>query len=239
MMRTRMLSLAAATLLVGAAACGDSNGPGGPSRVALLADTLLFDYDPTDYGSEASELEHTLVSFGVQVDLIESVDSTAIAAGLVGHRVFIVPESFNAFDDSLKTGAQAVIREWVDSSGGVLIINQNFTNRAVLDSLFGYSLATASGVQNYNLNATGAAGTPFAGGPALIWENSAVTELTAASLPTGARIIYQAGTGEVAVASIPQGNGVVVLLGWDWYNAAPYGSADGGWLEVLRRAIRS
>jgi len=30
-----------------------------------------------------------------------------------------------------------------------------------------------------------------------------------------------------------------VLIGWNWYNAAPHGSQDGGWLEILRRALRS
>ena len=235
MKRTSTLTLAVAAVLAVAVACGDE-GPGGPGSVALLSDTLYFDYDPTDYGSEASQLEYTLVSFGISVERITTLDSAKIDSVLSRHRVLVIPEAFGGFLTDLTPGATAVIRDWVDSSGGVLIINQNSPNRSVLANMFGYALVTGSGSQSYALDA-GAAGTPFAGGPSLIWENSAVTELTSASLPVGAHVIY-AGP-DVAVASIPQGNGVVVLMGWDWYSAAPNGPSDGGWLEVLRRALRS
>lgn len=237
-MRNRILTLAATVAIAVAAACGDANGPGGPGQVALLMDTLLFDYDSTDNGAEASEMEHTIKSFGIGVTRVNAVDSATLAGVLATHTVLVIPEALGGFDDSLKTGAQAVIRNWVDSTGGLLIINHNATNRQVLDSLFGYALATGTSTDRGLLNAADAAGTPFEGGPAVIWDNSAVTELTSASLPAGTLEIYTTVGGDVSVGVVAQGNGAVVLLGWDWLDAAPFGAQDGGWLEVLRRAIR-
>lgn len=40
-----------------------------------------------------------------------------------------------------------------------------------------------------------------------------------------------------AVADIPFGAGQIVYLGWDWYDGAPDGSQDNGWLKVLKSAI--
>jgi hypothetical protein len=37
---------------------------------------------------------------------------------------------------------------------------------------------------------------------------------------------------------IPNGSGNVILLGWDWYDAAPVGAEDGGWNAVFEAAVR-
>jgi hypothetical protein len=58
-------------------------------------------------------------------------------------------------------------------------------------------------------------------------------------LPGNARSIYQElEGGDPVVAWIPFGSGTVVALGWDWYDAIPRGSQDGGWLDVLGRAVQ-
>ncbi len=53
-----------------------------------------------------------------------------------------------------------------------------------------------------------------------------------ASLPTGALSIYEAG-GRTSVFAVDFGAGRVGGIGWDWFRAAPLGSDDGGWLNVL------
>ncbi|MCW8984742.1 MAG: IPTL-CTERM sorting domain-containing protein, partial [Thermoanaerobaculales bacterium] len=61
----------------------------------------------------------------------------------------------------------------------------------------------------------------------------------ASSLPPGSLVIYEANTGpaDSVVTLIPEGAGWIVFFGWDWYNGAPTGSEDGGWLEVLDRGV--
>ena len=60
--------------------------------------------------------------------------------------------------------------------------------------------------------------------------------ISLASLPPGARDIYRTGS-SVVVATMPVGCGTVTYLGWDWYNAEPVAATDGGWVEVLNRAL--
>ena len=64
--------------------------------------------------------------------------------------------------------------------------------------------------------------------------NNGTSTLT--GLPAGALDIYDY-AGASAVSLIPLGSGTIVFLGFDWYNAAPIGTQDGGWLNVLARAV--
>jgi hypothetical protein len=82
-----------------------------------------------------------------------------------------------------------------------------------------------------------AAGTPFEGGPATLPLNlSSVDAVLASSLPPEAVQIYTDAAGNSVVTQIPSQGGSIVILGWDWFDAAPLGSQDGGWLAVLGSA---
>jgi cysteine-rich repeat protein len=58
-----------------------------------------------------------------------------------------------------------------------------------------------------------------------------------APLPDGGRAIYGQESAAM-VAHFDEGFGQVVFLGWDWFDAAPLGPVDGGWLGVLDAAVR-
>jgi len=81
-----------------------------------------------------------------------------------------------------------------------------------------------------------AAGTAFAGGPATLDSQNA-TWAVVAPLPDGGRAIYGQESAAM-VAHFDEGFGQVVFLGWDWFDAAPLGPVDGGWLGVLDAAVR-
>ncbi|MEG3991667.1 cadherin domain-containing protein, partial [Microcoleus sp. S28C3] len=98
------------------------------------------------------------------------------------------------------------------------------------------SALTLTGLPTSSLSKTTASlGTEFADDPASISANSATTLLS--NLPAGSSKIYTDGSGGAAVASIPSGSGKIVFLGWDWYNAAPLGTTNNGWLSVLNSAV--
>lgn len=234
-MRGRILMIGAAAAIVVAAACGDSNGPGGASSVAMNSNTVFVDYDTSLYGSEASEMQHTYESFGVQVHTFTAYDSATFDSIIGLAPILVFSEARAAMPESLSTGTLALIRHWVDSLGGVLVVNPEGDNIQLLDSLFNYALVLGS-AQTVNPLDAAAAGTPFAGGPAQVFDNNGTFAIQQGSLPAGALPIYGNGT-NIVVALIPQGRGAVVLLGWDWFNAAPHGSQDGGWVEVLRRSL--
>jgi hypothetical protein len=79
---------------------------------------------------------------------------------------------------------------------------------------------------------------PFVNGPPEISLNSDVYTLFTSSLPDLARNIYGA-TDESAVTLIPLGAGKIIYLGWNWFDAAPNGIQDGGWVETLANAIEA
>ena len=220
-------------------ACGDSSGPGGPTSVALLTHASFVEYDTADYAAESSELEFTIQSYGIAVAPIAAYDSATIA-GLAPHAAFIVPEQEvgNSFVDSLSAGALIALRRFVDSGGGILVVVPDDPGRALIDTLFGYTIERWFNASNYQLITGHSNGTVFAGGPSQIWDNDGTYALDPTTLPPAARIIYQAANGAVAVGVIPEGRGAIILVGWDWYNAEPHGSQDGGWIEAFRRALR-
>jgi hypothetical protein len=131
------------------------------------------------------------------------------------------------------------------SNGGTLIVFDPGTGDplAVLNEVFGvktftFQLTSGGGAASpISLDAAGAAGTPFEGGPATLSINANATDtVLPSSLPDGSRVIYRDANGNSAVTLIPVGGGNVVIMGWDWFDAKPGGSQDGGWLAVLDTA---
>jgi hypothetical protein len=81
-----------------------------------------------------------------------------------------------------------------------------------------------------------ASGTQFTNAPGSVVGNDGTSTLWTESLPPGARSIYEA-SGQSAVAILYVGAGRIIFLGWDWFDAAPRGTQDGGWLAVLNSAL--
>src|SRR5207248_269999 len=104
-------------------------------------------------------------------------------------------------------------------------------------------LTSAGGAVGTISKTAAAAGTPFAGGPATLPINlNAVDTVLTSSLPSSqtlpitSTVIYQDSNGNAAVTLIKYGDGFIVILGWDWFDAQPVGTQDGGWLAVLNTA---
>jgi hypothetical protein len=105
--------------------------------------------------------------------------------------------------------------------------------------VFLYNLTSAGPAVGTISKTAEAATTPFASGPATLPLNlNAVDTVLAASLPgpPTSKVIYADSNGNAVVALITYGVGSIVILGWDWFNAVPVGTQDGGWLEVFNTA---
>lgn len=214
----------------------------------MLTNVALFDnnffVDSSDGPpSEADNMRLSLEDLGHTVTPFTGIMAADFQTALNGADLLVIPELENsALHSSLDVAAQTEIFDFVNNGGG-LIINGSFFGRdeALLNEIFGFSLVEG-GVPFLGFSeATGAVvGTAFEGGPASVDNNFETFLWDTASLPPGASSLYQDDlTAETAVASIPVGSGEIVFLGWDWVFSDPPvgGGSDGGWQELLDRAV--
>lgn len=228
----RSAALTALSLTALLAACGDdSSGPSPSDHAAGLL--VSGDFDPTDYGSEASNLMFALQQAGFPLDTTSAEDSTSIAGLLAGKDIVFMPEVSPSFD----AGTQAILKAFVDD-GGTIVVVGGYDHISWLNSAFGWTLSQGDGWSSRHPmpKAPGASGTPYADGPASIPANDGGANLTTASLPGSAKVAYRGEDGDstqASVAILPSGTGRVVYFGWDWYDGAPNGLQDGGWRKLL------
>ena len=192
---------------------------------------------------ESDNVQASLIFLGHTVNTYTGTTAAAFNAAIAGSNVLLFPEFENGLlGTALGAPAIAALSGYVAGGGG-LIINggSNFlvhSSDDFLNSVFGFGVFnSAFGVGGTNnLNVANAAGTAFAGGPTPIPSNNA-THPILAGLPGGSLSMYDNTISGCAVCLIPFGAGSIIYLGWDWFNAAPVGPLDGGWLAVLNSAV--
>jgi hypothetical protein len=214
-----------------------SYGSEGGTGISMLSNTDYFDYRQNNTGSEVWNLLKSFESFGKTVTLFSDISASGFSLAL-NAAYLIVPEQENSsLAPDLSELAKSEIRDFVSNGNTVIIFAPASNSIGFLNDVFGFSLNYDSG-DNSDLNAPDASGTSFASGPSSLESPSATNSIFTSTLPVGSKSIYTFNGGDNAtVAQIPYVAGKIIIMGWDWYNAAPYGSNDGGWLEVLELAV--
>jgi len=215
-----------------------------PGKVALLADRSFVDYFPGASGSEASNVEGVFSRlFGIPVTPFNGVTAPDLAAGIGTRKVLAIPDQeLGGLAAGLDAAGKAAIQGFVDSGGTLLVFGEFGTTVPELlndADLFGFSVARGANDVEQVLDAAAAAGTDFEGGPTPIPGNDGNYTLTVATVEaSGGTVLYaDAGDTNAGVAVFPVGSGRIVFIAWDWFSGAPVGGADGGWVNVLKRAI--
>jgi hypothetical protein len=186
-------------------------------------------------GGEAGNLQASLESLGFAVATF-----TDISAAIATHRRLLFPEfEKNDLALALHTSTRAALSNFV-TRGDSLIIHGSDSGRAehLLNTVFGLSVQE-SAQKTYgplSIRTSQAVGTAFVDDPDTLPNNNATATLLTESLPPGARSIYE-NDGQSAVVLVEWGDGIIIYLGWDWWNAAPIGTHNGGWLSVLGSAV--
>jgi len=223
-----------------------------PVPVALFFDGGFVDTTPSGgffADAEAENLRALIESFGHPVALIEGTSADAFANALATAQVLVIPELESSRNNegadlagALSAAARDEIRNFV-AGGGTFITCGNLwgNNTALVNAIFGYATATVSPGDSVLRDET--IGTPFqhVAGSLASFTLELVTGLgnppaDAIPIHTGLNV---AGSVDL-VTSIPYppgGDGQVIWLGNDFYHARPNGTSDGGWVEILNRAI--
>ncbi len=211
---------------------------GPPVAVAVYDDGAYVDTvdDDGPADAESTNVQASLASLGHQISRFDGTSAARFTTGLAGKQVLVVPElEIGDLGAALDESAEGVIAAFVAGGGTLVKMGPRDRDISFLNEVFGYALATTVPVEPLELR-PGAIGTRFQQGPGRLPDVSATGALT--GLPVGARRVYGfSESSDSIVTWIPFGSGTVVHLGWDWYDAAPRGVADGGWLDVLNRAV--
>lgn len=209
-----------------------------PMTVAVFDNGAFVDTSGGSF-AESDTVQASLTSLGHTVTTFTGTTAGAWSAAAGGADVILIPEMENgSLNAALSPAARAAIASAVAAGKGFIVMgtsghsSQTLNDRDLLNAIFSYSLVDAGSIGTSTLSAASAAGTAFAGGVASLPAPSATRSFTTASLPGGALDLYNA-SGETSVFAVGYGLGSVGYLGWDWFDAAPLGSANGGWLSVL------
>jgi T1SS-143 domain-containing protein len=173
---------------------------------------------------------------GINGNAGDSYDADATVNG-----VLFMPELENGdLNSALDTDAKQAIKSFVEA-GGQLVINGSYgsEDESLLNDIFGFSITNGSNTSSNvpTFSQTGAVtGTDFESGPAQLNNPNGTYTWDISSLPAEATVMYSDGD-DAAVVTIPVGDGQITFLAYDWYNAAPTGSQDGGWTDILDIAV--
>jgi len=228
---------------LGFVACGGSSGGGGGSAmsVALFIDDNYIDYvaDPMyDGGDEGYNVLFHLQYEGLSYTTISGVTSTEFSTALQGRDALIIPEQeVDILAPDLNAAAQSVISDFVEGGGTLICMYTDSYALSLVNMIFGYSMEEGGIEKPILYNDTDAAGTRFDGGREMLGEADATTSVLGSTLPVGAMSMYLDSNGDSVVTVIEEGSGEIILLGYDWYDAMPYGVQDGGWVEILNRSL--
>ncbi|WP_042064392.1 VCBS domain-containing protein [Acinetobacter tjernbergiae] len=188
-------------------------------------------------GAESDNLQATLSSQGHIVSTFTDYSATGLTTALSGKQVLVIPElEVGSLGSALTTQAKDVIRDFISDGGSLIIGGSSGSNDTLLlNDLFGFSLTGNNA--NTATNRTGTAtGTTFADDPTSLPWNDGTYSLNTSSLPAGSKSVFEA-SGVTSVAVMPYGAGQISYIGYDWYNAAPVGTQNGGWLQVMSSAV--
>lgn len=210
------------------------------ARIAVFDDPEFVDSSDT-INAESDNVQATLASLGFTVTTFSGTSASNWSDALAEADAVLIPELENGdLGSSLLPDALAVLRNYVNSGGG-LIVHGAYAAPSLtahlLNTVFGFSVIEGYASDNSYLKKPAAAGTQFSNDAFDLPLSNGTAYLHLNTLPAGSISLYD-GSFQTVVGLMSSGSGQIVYLGYDWFDAAPVGSQDGGWLEVLNSAVR-
>lgn len=225
------------------AATDDNGGDYYPVHTTVTKKIMVFD-NPSfvdtggTYADESDTVQASSGYLGFSVSTFTGYSASDWMNAGGAADVILIPElevaNLNTYLDS---AARSAIASFVSGGGGLVVMADYYSYfTSFLNSIFGSSLTSLSTSSSSTLNAAMAAGTTFESCPVSIPGPSQTMGLNRGTLPVSAKSMYEVSTLST-VAVVHVGTGFYGIMGWDWYNGAPLGSQDGGWLPVLSAMI--
>ncbi|MBX2811715.1 MAG: PEGA domain-containing protein [Myxococcales bacterium] len=214
-------------------------------QVVFLRSEQFTDFQEGNRESEASNIWTTLQGLGYEPSGVELASMSQVYKNRRWIRGLIIPEMESGKVSDIRKSlgrARKFIYSYV-AKGGTLIMSlatPKFSGSMhFLRDVFGWKNLKSQGSVGKGLLISDIAQSLRISALPEVLENNGDTDVVVRdSLPRGARILYADEAGHAMVSVLPLRRGRVVLLGWDWYDALPTGTNDGGWTEVLDAMLR-
>lgn len=199
---------------------------------------VLMNGNYTDLEEEAPNLVAAITSFGNTCSTFEDISESTFTS-LSGGTLVIPELQGDDLDANLSSGAKNAIATFVGDGGTLITFGPGSNDLYVLlNNIFGFSLNT-NGVDT-PISLTSGGSSLFPSAPSTIPDNDGVDSLDTSTLPPDSVTIYEGdSSNQSLVTMISYGSGKIYVMGWDWYDGAPVGEQDGGWLEILNLIISS
>lgn len=206
------------------------------ARTQLVnAQTVVFNNADYIQEDQAAAMVASIEHLGHDVSTFDGTTAEAWTEALSGVSVVVIPEMF--WQSFRPDAAVAFAIRMFVADGGTLIVNSTFIHDEIefVNGVFNTDIA---GDTSEGADRTGAvAGTTFEDDPATLLDFSDTDAWQTDSLPAGAQTFYATSPFASTVLGFQHGLGQVIMLGWNWEDAAPLGPRDGGWLDVLESSI--
>jgi hypothetical protein len=206
--------------------------------IATFDNSRYVDTTSAPGEAESDNVRASTKSVGHTVRRFTGIDATSLTQAVDNADALLIPElELGDLAVDLDVEARAVIVNYVADGGGIVINGTSGLRAAdLLNELFGWSVT--SGSVGAGTRTAAAAGTEFADVPDTLPAHTRTRGLDVASLPEEAVVLYEQGNlaPRAPIVRFSHGNGRVIYLGWDWFEAKPLGREDGGWVRALGAA---
>lgn len=206
-----------------------------PNVSLLFINPDYIDYNEGSAGSEGWTIRQGLDSFGIDYLTFTAIDVEGLSDVLAQGNKLLIPENEEG-EVPWSEEAQSAIANWV-AAGNTLIVFYINIWLDTFNSMFNFNIEQGEGGGSTFDKTEEAASTVFSGGAASINALSATDKLLISTLPSGSISAYNNET-ESAVTILPYGEGQIIVFGWDWFEAMPFGGEGGDWVELLQSAVQ-
>jgi hypothetical protein len=187
---------------------------------------------------EANNLEILFISENLNFETFTDI-SDSFFTTLEAGSFLVIPEQENgSLVDDLSSEAKTTITNFVNDGGTLVLFIDEGGAFDLANELFALSLDYESADPPINLTTAGTQTLNTA--PSTLPQLSATNSINATTLPENAVVLYQTDNPNQATnVLIPQNNGRIFVLGWDWFNAKPFGENGDEWNQLLLKILKS
>ena len=214
------------------------------NNIFIFTNDTYVDYVANPDGEDDHEVNNLMLDMdeaNLKYEIFKQINESSWKNICSKADVIIIPElENNDLLPDLTSEAQGTINNFVDKGGTLVMFSPGSGDPvAVINSIFGFSIAGEGGNADNPITLTEAGASLFTGLSSTIPNNDGTFSLDTSTLPESAVVVYKGdGSNQSVVTKIYYGEGQIYMLGWDWYGAKPLGYQDGGWIDLLIKILK-